>query len=81
MDTIINITVATTLEDQDLFLPASTTPAEAIADSRFSGVSGRWMLDGETLSDEKLNTPLKDLGYGYDGANPVLANVKNSKCA
>lgn len=81
METIINITVATTLEDQDLFLPASTTPAEAIAASKFSQVSGRWMLDGEVLDAEMLNTPLKDLGYGHDGANPVVANVKNSKCA
>lgn len=80
---MIKITASTTLDEGSVLIKdeATYTPREAIKDSGFAGVGGRWMADGNPLTEEDLDKPFSQLGYGLRRNMANLVNVANSKCA
>lgn len=78
---MIRITVSTTLDDEFMIKEENEiTPAAAVASTKFAGIGGSWMLNGNVLTPEEMEKPFSELGYS-NGTSPILANVKNSKCA
>lgn len=55
------------------------TPASFIEHSKYAGLSGDWMLDGDQLSSEDKLKTFSQLGYGAERDFAHLFNIPYGK--